>query len=461
MKIHLVLILSILGGEWAHGTVQTSLNQDKPPYLILNFNFSQNGSYSLSNYKQYVFNVNNCNCGTWFDESYTIQWNDNMGGSIGNNSANGGGSWLYQNTFANGYSDGFNYWWSWSNPNYTIQTYLAWNSSGQGQPTVSTNSGIDYVFEACWDSYFYTNASFRYPTEDTNDDWYTANWTLEENDTAHATVTLQTGGKATSKLRNLISLNVSEVWSMIPDVYDDECGYDFCYWIGGPSIPTQNISVGGFGPINPDNTKYMSLPDNATVDVTPQVTGVAGLSGYTFYVNQPQKYHSYLNLYVQQANPGYSFYPVGDVYDVGHAFWRFTTEAPNNALQYISASLTNLLGHSWGFYPNGTPAASNLWTTPGELEKDDGHSYNIHRKYYIGFSPDLLNGLEFTRGISNAPPEWSATGYNCVSAARNAAYFAGVHALPWDMTPQNFGVMLVEMYSGPFNDTNDIFYSPY
>jgi hypothetical protein len=91
------------------------------------------------------------------------------------------------------------------------------------------------------------------------------------------------------------------------------------------------------------------------------------------------------------------------------------------------------------------------------------HPYNIKRTFYIGF-PDLLNGLEFTKGIYDAPPEWSATGYNCVSAARGAGFAADVFGLPGDTSPQNFGITLMQMYSpilssDPFDDEIDIFYS--
>jgi hypothetical protein len=55
--------------------------------------------------------------------------------------------------------------------------------------------------------------------------------------------------------------------------------------------------------------------------------------------------------------------------------------------------------------------------------------------------------------------------FNCVGAAIGAGFAADVFGLPWDMTPQNFGVTLIEMYPapgqiiGPFIDTADIFYS--
>lgn len=197
---------------------------------------------------------------------------------------------------------------------------------------------------------------------------------------------------------------------------------------------------------------YALVADNSEIDVTPYV---AGSDNYSFTVNAT-KYHSYFTLYVLQANPGCGFLWYG-TNNLGHSFWRFDTEAPADALQYISPSLTNFLGHAWGFYPCVGPGPL---TFPGMLSNDDGHSANIERIFYIGFS-DLINGLEFTKGISNAPPEWSATGYNCVSAARGAGYFSGVHDLPGDMSSQNFGVTLTLIYLGAWLDTTDFYYSPY
>ena len=145
--------------------------------------------------------------------------------------------------------------------------------------------------------------------------------------------------------------------------------------------------------------------------------------------------------------------------EVGHAFWQLRTEAPDDALQYISPSLVSFLNKKWGFSP-----INGLFTVPGVLQDDSGHSYNIKRTFYISFN-GLLNGLINTRSISNAPPVYSLYGFNCVSAARQTGYFSGVHVLPADMSPQNFGVTLMQMYppilsSDPFDDETDLFYSP-
>ena len=263
---------------------------------------------------------------------------------------------------------------------------------------------------------------------------------------------LQTGGKAVPRRNNLWCISASATqWTPINEGAGSEPNVVFL----SQPIDPQSIIIDGKS-LNSHGKMWRLYADGDTQDVTVHVPNV----DYFTFSLVPQKYLSYFDLYVQQANPGYSFYPTGE-YDVGHAFWQFRTEAPNEAFKYISASLTNFLGKSWGFYPTNDPPPSlwNLLTVPGFVEDDSSHSHNIRRTFYIGF-PDLLNGLDFTRGIYTAPPDWSATGFNCVSAARDAGYFGGVHALPWDMTPQNFGVTLVRMYPGPFEDDTDIFDSP-
>jgi hypothetical protein len=243
----------------------------------------------------------------------------------------------------------------------------------------------------------------------------------------------------------------------------------YVYLFGGASasanIDPQYITIGSYGPLNTNGVLYTCLPDGADIDITPSL---ANIEYYQFGIGQAQKYHSYYDVFDDQANPGFSFYPVG-VNDYGHSFWQFRTDAPADALQYISTNLIQFLGRRWGFYPisNPPPSLWNLETVAGFIQNDGpptAHEYNICRTFYIGFA-NLINGLEFTKDLSNAPPQWSATGYNCVSAVRTAGFQADVFGLPSDCSPQNFGITLIGMYPGPgqvlgpFIDTTDIFYS--
>ena len=438
MKIHLVLILSILGGEWAHGTVQTSLNQDKPPYIsIEKFNITLNGQDTAS----YIGGL---------DEFE--QW----GGGLTGGSASGSGSWMYQyydNIYTpNGWGE--NYSWSWSSPTNYIQVWSAWASPSPSVSLTSTNGGAICAPQVVCDYYYYYTNGF----EPMYGSFY---FTLEESTTASASVTLHTGGRPMSRQRNVIALNGWGASQMVPDLYFNAeqfgagswCGY----YGGGTNFPAQSVSLGSYGAPNANGTKYVILPDNTSVDVTPHV---AGMPRYVFGIGSVQKYYSYFDLYVEQPNPGYSFMPIHDPFsdaDFGHEFWGLRTDVPSDALQYISSGLTAYLG-ARGFYPgtNGSVCSSD----PGQIQNDTGHSANVKRTFYIGFS-DLLNALEYVRGISQAPPAYCWSGINCVALAVFTGEHAGVHVLPGDQSPQNFGAMLVQMYPGPFYDTNDVFYSFY
>jgi len=324
-------------------------------------------------------------------------------------------------------------------------------TSTNASTSISTNATLPIVQEHCT-----INVS---GTSGTIGTFRIVNYTAHRS--AETVMKLQTGGRATSKMKNLFGLTASCYQSIVASQPSAP------YWsvTDTESVPSQNITIGSYGALNANGVMYKIISDNDDVDVTPRVAGV----DYCTFGVSATKYHSYFDLFVQQANPGYSFYPTSYEYDVGHAFWQFRTDAPADALQYISTNITKFLGTPWGFYPTNNPAPSltNLFTVPGYIQNDGwptAHSYNIKRTFYIGF-PDLLQGLIFTRGIFNAPPMWCATSYNCVGAARGAGFDADIFGLPWDTTPQNFGVTLIEMYPapglviGPFDDETDIFYS--
>jgi hypothetical protein len=76
-----------------------------------------------------------------------------------------------------------------------------------------------------------------------------------------------------------------------------------------------------------NGVKYIILPDNTNVDLTPHV---AGVDYYTFTIDPPQKYHSYFEAFVEPS----SFRPL----ETGHAFWRFSTDIPTDTLQYMNTN---------------------------------------------------------------------------------------------------------------------------
>jgi hypothetical protein len=456
MKTYFIFICVIISGSVASATTQTAANQDKPPHVyVKSYNMSEqvSGTYHFQdNGGPYA--------GYWENEPLTCDANF-YGLMDGTNGLIGAGYTDMQ--LLDNDSDGY----------YSTFTEHMMEQDTNGVPALVDHQDITYTtntyyngtdtfvgwsFPIVWahcdiNGSSFNSASYSYEYE---------SWSVTRRRGVQAILKLQTGGKATSKLRNVFGLSGSAVQAFpsFPSVSEDNWPELWCLdyendHTSGTNIPSQNITIGSYGNLNSSGVLYKILPDNADVVVTPSV---ANMDYYTFNVSAT-KYLSYFDLYVQQANPGFSLSFSNPTNDVGHAFWRFRTDAPSDALQYISADLRGFLNTPWGFYPSG-----GLFTVPGQLQNDSGHSANISRTFYIGFS-DLINGLEYTKGISNAPPVYVLTAFNCVGAARGAGFEADIFGLPWDESPQNFGVTLIEMYPapgqviGPFIDTNDVFSS--
>lgn len=461
MKAHFTFLCFIISGVLANATIQVSVSQDKPPRLYVksytekNIGFTKQIDLNISSHFREELNWTVKDSLNWLDGSA-----GNYSGTVFQTYDNGGFQWSTYNAELISWPQQW-----WPNTSATrYETYISTLIPSQNVTNYAVPDGARVAFEHCDTGAPIVNNSGTYGP---SGGWITIISAVEQR-TAQTTMKLQTGGKAMSRIRNLFGFSGSATrydsqhWSY-GGCYEGPSGQMFlaygillgCYPYA-TSIPAQNITIGSYGALGTNGVKYLALPDNQDVDVTPYV---AGVKYYSFSLGQPQKYHSYFDLYVQQANPGYSLIFYNPTNDVGHAFWRFRTDAPVDALQNISTSLTQFLGTNWGFYP-----MNGLFTVPGVLQNDSSHSYNIKRSFYIGF-PDLIQGLIFTRGLLNAPPIYSLTGYNCVSAARDAGFTADIFGLPWDMTPQNFGVTLIQMYPGPglnigpFIDNNDIFYS--
>lgn len=457
MKTYFIILCLLISSGLAIASIQTAVSQDKPPHVYVN-SYNMNDQASGTHYDE---TISGNYAGDWMNESLTYSANF-YGLIVGTNGLVGAGmcdEYWQQDSF--------------DEPSYSYNETFDDNWVEENVNSVPTLFETSYVTEGSWSNSStgtLANASFPIYQEhcDINSPSFTSSFpghsytfrSLTHRRGAQAVLKLKTGGKATSRLRNLFGLAGSAVQGF-PSVYFMGGNWGAmtarAYWSqsSGTNFPSQKITIGSYGNLNSSGVLYKILPDNADVDVTPRVNGS---DYYTFNVT-PQKYRSYFDLYVQQANPGYSLIFYNPTNDVGHAFWRFRTDAPSDALQYISANLTGFLGQKWGFYP-----LNGLFTVPGILQNDNSHSYNIQRSFYIGFS-DLLQGLIYTRGISNAPPVYSLSSFNCVGAARGAGFAADVFGLPWDESPQNFGVTLIEMYPapgqtvGPFIDTNDVFYS--
>ena len=455
MKIFFLLISMMLASATAFATVQSKVSPDKPWRIYVkkdtqNFHYNGNG-IAYDYYTGLDQNGGHILVGTASGaQDYNHIWTDGVGG---------GGSWATDHTDST-ISDDPLYTGS---DHYHVDGQFTWAPTKWPTFTNCTETltgdtwllgwaDIDVGLDPWQSDQVPLIQNEHCQIVDTASVWTgTNNYShYDFNRTADTVWHVQTGGKAVPGLLNL--------WQFSGSVFVHTNKFAVPPFQGLSSYEITNkpdIVIGSIGNLFANGVRYNLLPNDADFNITPKV---AGKDFYTFSVSG-QKYLSYFDLYDQQANPGYSLIIYNSTNEVGHAFWQLRTEAPDDALQYISPSLVSFLNKKWGFSP-----INGLFTVPGVLQDDSGHSYNIKRTFYIGFN-GLLNGLINTRSISNAPPVYSLYGFNCVSAARQTGYFSGVHVLPADMSPQNFGVTLMQMYppilsSDPFDDETDLFYSP-
>jgi hypothetical protein len=428
MKTCFIFIFLIVTANFASATTQTSIGQDKPMQIYI---------------QSWVQSENTICYEAWPDDNnYHVSWTcfDNRNFNL--NSPGSASTITHEHDVDPGISDV-------TYDDYAIATWPA------------TYDGIDiqteYVngnLQSAETNEYIGSADFIYgfPFECGNinlsgggTDVYAGNWSTSENQAQKFVLKMRTGGKAISKLRNLISLPVSAT-SMSPTV--GPYAYYGILSFSNNAIASTNIQISSYGNLNANGVKYLVLPDNADVDVTPYV---AGVDYYSFSFSSIQKYHSYFEVFVEQPNPG-TTYDYLDSDTTGHAFWQFKTDAPADALQYLSPSLTTFVNTSWGFYPHGANCG-----LIGRLQNDGSSPWDVKRVFYIGFN-DLISGLQFTRGISNAPPIYcfAAYGYSCVGATTDAGGSVGITLPtwwnPWNWTPQNFGAAVALKFPGPLDD---------
>jgi hypothetical protein len=501
MKTYFIFLCLLISGGLASATTQTTANQDKPCLLyIKSYSESRSSAFVGLIDDYYFYSDSNHYDYEYYNEQETLnEW-------IHYNDGQSGSAFCQQNISYDSYEHilGGDYFDDYTNTaNVTSGLTIAngvqiittsvgsWNIAERANSTPPISSSTNYAVPTLTTTY--TGIGVRIQNEYCNiqapivdlsyseTNYYNVNYKETYNRKAQIQYKLKTGGKATSKLRQLYgvgsvgassytpikvgpgyqsSYSIGDAWgdswpsSFSPLDYPDTAlnfitGY-YAYANPSPVLP-QNISIGSYGAANANGIKYLILPDNADVDVTPYV---AGMDYYTFNLDQPKKYHSYFDVFVDQPNPGTQI-TLSDY--TGHAFWQFKTDAPADALQYIATSLTSFLNTSWGFYPHGADCG-----LIGQLQNDSigngnhgaGHSYSVKRVFYIGFD-DLISGLQFARGISNAPPEYCYRSYSCVGATQDAGRNVGI-TLPsviiLDLFPQNFGADILKQFPGPFVD---------
>jgi hypothetical protein len=238
------------------------------------------------------------------------------------------------------------------------------------------------------------------------------------------TVTLQTGGKGVIGYQNVIEIYISAT-AYLTYSYDS----DFNQIWTTQAVPGDQITING-QTANANGQIFVVLPDNSTMDETPQTP----FQRYT-YSEDATKYNSYFYVFVEQPDPtGTRVWTPSD--SAGHAWWMLGNAAPPNPL--IPSSLTSFMNIPVGYAPtNGASVTLLFPTAPGMLrDPEPDYYYSVYRKYQIGF-PGLLNGLKATQTLYTNPGTYGIYTFNCVDAVIKTAGAAG-KVLPDDKGPKSY-----------------------
>jgi hypothetical protein len=277
--------------------------------------------------------------------------------------------------------------------------------------------------------------------------------------TADAVVKLRTGGKATSRRRNLFCLTA--VAAEVENKMSYSYAWLYYYWqVSGPAgtvpIPAQSITIMGQA-LDINSNVYVVLPDNQDIDVTPRVQNK---DFYTFNVDK-QKYLSHFEVFVCQPYPDwpndlkyydpiYNPIPIGYPFwnssvNAGHAWWKLTTDAPTDAVnKFANTNASQWLGQEVGYGPTSLTwslqGCSIEITGPGELPFPYQHAWTVHRIYAVGFQgPGVIEGLNHTEHVHNYPGTWDSRWHNCVQEAFITGNASGAGLPISDWLPEFFG----------------------
>jgi hypothetical protein len=497
MKIYYLLLCFTFSSVLAKAVTQTTANQDKPPRLyIKEYGESQHESYHKSGTDYYLYSDG---YGTWgwilvegtniFNNSFsfddTDNYQDGMPGAYFQNYHEHDISY----TLTTGYNEDDVVTLTWPQcvwPNIygnesKIKNINSYYGSDQ-YTNYSTNTSTQYASIGQEHCDINVSGALTYIPDGPDDVGGLITESQAATRSAHTTLKFQTGGKSTSKLRNIYGLSgSSKQYYYQMASYESVPGWNVT---SNVNIQSKNITIGSYGALNTNGTKYLILPDNADVDLTPYV---AGVDYYTFNIGQPQKYHSYFDEYVEEATPynptNNSLWPPTSIHgenDVGHAFYCLRTDAPGDALKYVGQgqyfwftnddstavpriSFTNMTvfsGMQVGFYPSSNNVILSFpipILVSGRLYAlDPCITPTVKRTFSIGFD-DFINGLEFTKGEYFTPGDYTLIGRNCVEFTLEAFTAVGgdvFKELPFnDITPEWFGINLNLRYPG--SQTND------
>jgi hypothetical protein len=266
---------------------------------------------------------------------------------------------------------------------------------------------------------------------------------------ADAQMELETGGKGVAGRQNLIVIGAGAQSGELVLTGGE------AYWEWGADTPVDPTQIQILGKNEDTNGNvYVLLPDGDTQDATPQVKGK---DYYTWTGPSVAKYKSYFEVFVRMPYPpGSGSYDnhIGD--DFGHAWWRLSTDAPADAINYfMSASRSQYLGqgvnqnqvgygtdnYSVGFdFYSSWPDGIKI-TGPGKLwtPDPDSNTQAVYKKYNIGFN-ELINALGYTQELHDHPGTYNAFSNNCVDQTVVVGGIAGVRLPGGDIYPEDFGL---------------------
>ncbi len=442
MKTYFIFLCLIVSGGFVHATTQTKADPDKPPRLYVE-SYKENDTWDTYS-SEYGYDSNG-NPTELPDEDGTIWWweHDITQTSQTWSDGSGGNGNQIENT--TGDSD------PWGGGSGVIYAGMTWPASSW--PDVAggwyTNSfdpddddgpiGSPVIWEHC---------NINVPIDDLSGPWTETDygvldeqlWKFKYSRHADAHIMLQTGGKAKSGRQNLFQLSGSATaqryGGKCPPPNDPDTQ---TIWPPLPTIHPQDIQILGES-LDTNGNLYAVIPDNDTLDVTPQVKGV---DYYTFNVSAT-KYKSYLDVYVCQPDTSFPYSDWLPGINAGHAWWCLRSDASSDIVNKITQNSVNLeyLGVQVGYGPtNGVslwnPFTHSLDTAPGEFPWPNSDSPTVQRTYAIGFW-DLIHGLNYAEGIKASPGTYTIPTCDCVTKTCEAGSAAGV-SLPNDKTPEHFG----------------------
>lgn len=395
MKIFPILFYLIIGVGEASATTTIKQNPDKPSEIIL---ATANGSTS------YTYPPSP----PTGDLPVRTSWNWR----------DGAGSYYYVSLVENGLPDSL--WIGW-------EEYDTFNTNG----TSSNQDWEDnYNVGLPPNRFLYSTDGFIFPgfpwENGSLSETTTNSESLSRN--SKATIQLRTGGKSGSKLQNLFSLQVGATGYHHLQLDDDGIPQQSDSYLISPT----NIQVAGSS-LDTNGNAYGIFPDNSTVDITPKTS-----EKYYSVSVSATKYKSYFTVFVDMPDPP----PGRDLHDgddYGHAWWQFTTDAPDDAVRkLIPGNDRYFLGKEVGYYPIGTVTWYNLGIVDGVLHVPETDSNKTVTKLYnIGF-PNLISGLDYTLKLYVSPGEWDPLVHNCVHATWFAGAAAGIFLSP-SSYPEEFG----------------------